>query len=390
MDSITSVVEMSLENTGNYRHAMRRTSRYQIGNDIVLQHMSYQWKNDTDKVTSISVSTDTTISGTVRVYRFGQVNLPSNYPYAGAGVQSIKVEYKDADEVYIGKGVVHIDDGSDGLYSVDTRFAKQLTGLSANDWYYIFAKPPVTGNVLTTSEIEYTTVSGNLSYDKVGYYHPTNTSWRCISAIWSNGSNNIEPFTTYNHEWRTTSGEYIAQDLTAGTANTYTNINMTIPFGNVLAIGLVQGIYNNTAETYARWRLPGATAATVRFFLTSISNNASSRDIKYLPVDSQMRGEYKWDQVTNNSIYIDTIGFTFPYEIYTGPVYTTMSGNVDTFLDLSDTPSTYGTTSSGSAGNYLMATSSGIEYREFYYYGAGNPPTASGLADGVLYFKYTA
>ena len=65
------------------------------------------------------------------------------------------------------------------------------------------------------------------------------------------------------------------------------------------------------------------------------------------------------------------------------------TSDVQTFLDLDDTPSSYGTTSSGSAGNYLMATSSGIEYKEFYYYGTGDPPAANGLPDGVLYFKYT-
>lgn len=75
-----------------------------------------------------------------------------------------------------------------------------------------------------------------------------------------------------------------------------------------------------------------------------------------------------------------------------GTEWATVSGGfgTQTFLELIDTPDYYpSSTVSGSAGNFIVATSSGIEYQELYSYGSDEPPTASGLPNGFLYFKYT-
>jgi len=65
-------------------------------------------------------------------------------------------------------------------------------------------------------------------------------------------------------------------------------------------------------------------------------------------------------------------------------------GGSSDFLDLNDTPDYYPpSTISGSAGHFVTATNSGIDYMELYSYGSNDPPTASGLPNGFLYFKYT-
>jgi len=75
-----------------------------------------------------------------------------------------------------------------------------------------------------------------------------------------------------------------------------------------------------------------------------------------------------------------------------GTEWATVSGGGGSsdFLDLTDTPDYYpSSTTSGSVGNFVVATNSGINYMELYSYGSNNPPTASGLPNGFLYFKYT-
>jgi len=74
-----------------------------------------------------------------------------------------------------------------------------------------------------------------------------------------------------------------------------------------------------------------------------------------------------------------------------GTEWATISGGsgAQTFLELTDTPDYYSSsTISGSVGNFLVATNSGIDYMELYAYGSDDPPTASGLPNGFLYFKY--
>ena len=286
------------------------------------------------------------VTGYIRLYKFKQVNLPSgaqtftdlndtpttysgsegkhlqvttagiDFVDIGIGIQSVKVEYATASGIYINPGIVHINDGTNDLYKVQSRFSKQLTGLAASNWYYIYAKPPVSGNYITSSEIEYATVTGTLSYTKMGYYHPTNTSWRCIGTVWSNSNNDIQPFGIFGNIFRVTDGEYISRDLTAGTASTWTTVTLTVPFGNVLVYCQCQGVYVNTAENNCRWKV--SSGATSKLFIGTTSNSSSDRTFVDLFVDSNKQGQYMWQLATNNSQYIDVHGYVLPHEIFTG------------------------------------------------------------------------
>jgi hypothetical protein len=64
---------------------------------------------------------------------------------------------------------------------------------------------------------------------------------------------------------------------------------------------------------------------------------------------------------------------------------------ITTFSGLSDTPSNYPATSSGSLGQFVTTNSGtdGVTFQEFFYYGTSDP-TISGVAEGSIYFKYTA
>lgn len=61
-----------------------------------------------------------------------------------------------------------------------------------------------------------------------------------------------------------------------------------------------------------------------------------------------------------------------------------LTGITSSFLDLTDTPSSY----SGADKQSLVATNSGVVFRQIVYYGTSSPPSPTGLVDGTLFFKY--
>jgi len=314
-----------LKNTGSYRTGFKQivsmrsddSERFRTG---IISHL---WENSVDDITSITIWSDNAdLTGTFRLYKFTRMTLPIiTTPESAKGIQSIKVEYATASGIYINPGVVHIDDGNtENYYQVSSQFTKQLTGLSADTWYYIYATPPTVGNEISASEIEYTTNSGVLDIDRRGYYHTVNNDWRCIGTVRSNNSSQVGAFRVMNNEWwyLDDGSDYsINRDLNGGTASSFTTITLSIPFGNTLAVTQVQTIYVDVANTQARWRLIGG-PSNPRLFLGSVSNSASSRHTRHLQVDANKQGQYRWDNAGNNACYIDVLGYVLPDLIYTG------------------------------------------------------------------------
>jgi len=148
------------------------------------------------------------------------------------GTQTLRVSYKDADEIYIHTGQIHINDGLDRYFNVTSDITKQLTSVSNSTFYAIYIDPPTTSTV-TTTDVEYSDTMPTLNASKYGYYHPTNTTWRCIGFVYINGSGNIYPFYTGGRAF------YIKGKINdfVWAAVSGTDVICTIPMGGMIVIG---------------------------------------------------------------------------------------------------------------------------------------------------------
>lgn len=80
------------------------------------------------------------------------------------------------------------------IYTASAEITKAVSGLNADDIYYIYVDPPDSGTTLAAADIEYDTGEPTYDYAKAGYYHQTNTDWRFIGVFFSDGSNNVVTF----------------------------------------------------------------------------------------------------------------------------------------------------------------------------------------------------
>ena len=116
------------------------------------------------------------------------------YLYRGM-IKGLEVSYKDADEVYISGGIIHIDDGTtDHLLYASAQITKQLTSLGTDEMRYIYVDPPASGITLAAADIEHDTTAPTYDHAKGGWYHPTTTDWRFIGSNQINSSGDIRPF----------------------------------------------------------------------------------------------------------------------------------------------------------------------------------------------------
>jgi len=231
------------------------------------------------------------------------------------GAQSIKVEYKDADEIYINPGSAHIKgDTSEEYYTIQSQIAKQLTDLTADSWYYIYIKPPASGYTITATEIEYSTDAPARDIDKVGYYHGTNTDWRCIGAIFTDNGSNILKF--YNST-REVKFEKDVANISAAPGNTWTDYTLSVPLFDALCCVRFYGYYGNSSTT-GYYRVKGSAENGVSFGVVR-SNYVRCDVMTTVPSDSTGTIQLRWDNTNNGNIILYCRGFTPPDEIYNGP-----------------------------------------------------------------------
>jgi hypothetical protein len=166
------------------------------------------------------------------------------------GKQSISVSYKDADEITLGSGVVHINDGTNERLYHCSGFDKQLTSLGTSEWRYIYAKPPATGAViLSATEIEHATTVPTENTAKRGFYHPTNTTWRCVGMVRINSSGNIMKFYTSGHRYLYAPPAIWDQSFGSGNVNTTLDVTLTVPLGSIVACITIRGVLYSAAAT---------------------------------------------------------------------------------------------------------------------------------------------
>jgi hypothetical protein len=171
-------------------------------------------------------------------------NLPLQVVWMNRGFKSgLTLSYKDADEIYINSGALHIDNGSaENIYCAQSQITKQLTSLSASTWYAIYVDPPDNGLSLVADDIEYSTTMPTYDQAKRGWYHGTNTDWRCIGFVYSNGSSQIEPFSVESGLYQMNA----IQDQAWSDGNVNTSLDVTIsrvPIGGLVCALTIEGAY---------------------------------------------------------------------------------------------------------------------------------------------------
>jgi ribosomal protein S11 len=323
--------------SGSYRSVIGYTIR-EITTDATAHGLNYynMWANTIDEVMSINMYSDYAITGTVRVYRFKRIYLPDTHQ-APTGTQTIKVEYKDADELTIGAGVIHINDGTNDLtLQVSKAFDKQVTSLSTSTWYYLYVDPPDSGILLGADDIEYSSTAPTLDEIKKGYYHGTNTDWRCIGWFLSDSSGNIN---TYD-----IAGSYVETNGIWW----YSGVPTINTSWNTLS-SQYYGLPNIEMEVRLTVRIDGTDSDNPGIYLRSAgSNNDSNQyvmrvDATYNPYELngftsvyhgsgfEVKGTHT---VSLDSFALVIQGYTLPEFIYTGPI---AAGNGIVGTPVSDT-----------------------------------------------------
>lgn len=207
-------------------------------------------------------------------------------------------------------GRIDIEEGSNEYaLQVSGTLFKDSNSLSASTWYYVYAKPPVGGNYLSESEIELSTAEPTRDINKRGYYHGTNTDWRCFGAFYTNTTSGIQPFMQQGSKWQATDN-IVVQDVDGFTSNSWTDVTWTIPFPNTFAIVDCRGIYVDT-HRHLRYRQNGS--ADNGSIIVTV-HNASTRAAGHreLPVDSNKKGEIQWSTAGTDTAYLNVLGFILP------------------------------------------------------------------------------
>jgi hypothetical protein len=270
----------------------------------------YYTESEVDALISSVSGTGGSSSGTTNYSTLG-----------GQGIQSIRVLYKDADEITLKPGHVHINDGSsDTIYTITDELDKQVTSLSTSTWYYVYVDPPESGLTLAAADIEYSSTAPTLNETKHGYYHPTNPGQRCIGAFYSDASGNILNYhtdgrhysiRTNNNAWQTPS-------------TTWTAFAPSVPFGNSrVIIGVISDYVN--ATTWLYWRTSSSHESNL-IYVTNTSDNDSL--VEEIFVNSNKEFEFAYGTSTTNRVYFTTLGFYYPELIYTGPAVTQLSSSL--------------------------------------------------------------
>jgi hypothetical protein len=243
-------------------------------------------------------------------------NAPVQQVWMQRGFKSgLILSYKDADEIYIDSGALHIDDGtSENIYCAQSQLTKQLTSLSASTWYAIYVDPPTNGLSLAAEDIEYSSTMPTYNQAKRGWYHPTTTDWRCIGFIKSDGSSAVLPFMVAHGFWMFT--DYSDDDISGATpSNSWTEYTAPVPIGDVVAEAQITPIYNN-AYTRIVCRKTGTIGNGIRIaVLDSTAANKREDFFVKVSVDSSKHFDMKWETATTNTIWMRFLGFYLPVGI---------------------------------------------------------------------------
>jgi hypothetical protein len=266
------------------------------------------------------------------------------------GVQSIKVDYKSESELYINPGIIDVNNV---LYENSSRITLSGSSLEISTWYYVYASGDGTN-------LNFTLSSGisTIDYDRLGYY---STDSRCIGFVLTSSSGTLLNY-DYSNSRYNFSGKVLVHYWEQAT--TQTDYYIDVPFGNLFADLYFFGRKDTTEPIVTIYAgTPGMNNQTIIGTSATHDTNAS---FYYSVTQEVMCDSDKMIRITADyypvvsRLYI--IGFMMPDYIYNPGSFSQISSggtsNVQTFLDLTDTPSTY----SGTENKYLMSTGSGTEF----------------------------
>ena len=226
------------------------------------------------------------------------------------GKQSIIVDYKDTDELYIYPGIVHFNNGTiDDLFELSETIEFNVGTLSASTWYYVMVTPSF-GNTVLEGNLSVTTDVPTLDEVKRGYYSSDGLS-RCIGYFYSNASSNIRPFTNYDclyqFDIRTWDFSGVSQ-LNSYKAHTLIYIPL-VPI-NALLEGNID--FNGTA-TAIKYSKDGTYEAVRTMYIGNSISYAKGLTWMYITDSSKRFWIYGG---LNNLHTLGVIAFEMPREIY--------------------------------------------------------------------------
>lgn len=221
------------------------------------------------------------------------------------------VSCKDADEIYVSPGVIHISAGSsENIYYTSSTITKQLTSLAQSTWYGIYVKPPSSGLLISADDIEYYPTSSEPINDakKMGWYHQEHTNRRCIGFVITDASSNIIPFNTAG------TAVYLESNPTVyiGTpSTTWTEVVANVPIGNMAAICIMCHNYVSI-NAWSLYRKKGSTSnGNFGAYAASVGGywGIVKCDVK---CDSSKKFEVKITEAGSNTLYIIGAGYHLP------------------------------------------------------------------------------
>lgn len=117
---------------------------------------------------------------------------------------------------------------------------------SADNWYYVYVDAPDSGDSISSWDIKVSDTAPSYSDSKIGFYHPSNADWRCITVVRAVDASNILKFKTAWWEY------WLDNDITIFDHNSnyasWTEISAKVP-----ALGAI------TINVYGAWHGPSAT-----------------------------------------------------------------------------------------------------------------------------------
>lgn len=235
-------------------------------------------------------------------------------------VRGFEISRKDADEVYVSGGALHVNDGTtDHFLTSVAQITKAITGHGQTDVpIYFYVDAPASGTTLATADIEWNATAPTWSHAKKGWYHPTTTDFRFVGSIPVDGSGNlIEGYRSGDgNYWEFETFKTLGTSLDDTSFTDIANIGKFIPhIDNAVAFitGLLTSSDNGNAKV-ASLRKNGSSDSTGRFFLGLVGKTGDQKaygTIKQI-VDVSGKAEYKISNDTNTTLNLYASGYWEP------------------------------------------------------------------------------
>lgn len=241
--------------------------------------------------------TPTTYSGSEGKYLITTASGVSYSNQLYKGKQSVKVEYKDDEEVYINPGIVDVDGV---LQEINTRTTVS-DSYSSSTWYFVYIDQ--SGSLTVSSGIP------TLDYNKMGYY---NDGDRCIGFFMTTAAGDIRRFSTFGQDYvfeEAAVADY--RDRPWGTYTTAETVTLTsVPLDDDICIHFSGEANVSTSQSVFELSTTD-----------SVNTKRLTKGVDYIAGRCSMRCFNKQVVVTcinASDFYLAVDGFILPSYIYTG------------------------------------------------------------------------